>query len=92
MTALLAGLWRRNMIELRRYWFDTFFQFAGVFLLFTLIFWGAKGIGGADIRKGSGLIGLKDRVEMLGGHMQIESHPGNGTSLHVTIPVEGTDG
>ena len=50
------------------------------------------GIGGADIRKGSGLIGLKDRVEMLGGHMQIESHPGNGTSLHVTIPVEGTDG
>jgi signal transduction histidine kinase len=45
------------------------------------------GIGGADSRKGSGLIGLKDRVEVLGGHMQIASHPGSGTSLHVTIPV-----
>jgi len=55
VTALLAGLWRRNMIELRRYWFDTFFQLAGVFLLFTLIFWGAKGIGGADIREGETL-------------------------------------
>ena len=45
------------------------------------------GIGGADSRKGSGLIGLKDRVEVLGGHMQIASHPGSGTSLHVTIPA-----
>lgn len=55
MIALLAGLTRRNLIELRRYWFDTFFQLAGVFLLFTLIFWGAKGIGGADIRNGETL-------------------------------------
>jgi signal transduction histidine kinase len=45
------------------------------------------GIGGADSRKGSGLIGLKDRVEALGGHIQIVSHPGNGTSLDVTIPL-----
>ena len=45
------------------------------------------GIGGADSRKGSGLIGLKDRVEVLGGYMQIASHPGTGTSVHVTIPV-----
>ena len=55
MTALLAGLSRRNLIELRRYWFDTFFQFAGIFLLFTLIFWGARGIGGEDIRDGDTL-------------------------------------
>lgn len=55
MIALLGGLWRRNLVELRRYWFDTFFQLAGVFLLFTLIFWGAKGIGGADIRDGDTL-------------------------------------
>jgi signal transduction histidine kinase len=34
------------------------------------------GIGGADTHKGSGLIGLKDRVEVLGGHMQITSPPG----------------
>jgi signal transduction histidine kinase len=46
------------------------------------------GIGGADSVKGSGLIGLKDRVEALGGHLQIASHPGNGTSLDVTIPLE----
>jgi ABC-2 type transport system permease protein len=55
VIALLGGLWRRNLIELRRYWFDTFFQFAGVFLLFTLIFWGAEGIGGADVRNGDTL-------------------------------------
>ena len=55
MIALLAGLTRRNVIELRRYGFDTFFQLAGIFLLFTLIFWGAKGIGGADIREGDTL-------------------------------------
>jgi signal transduction histidine kinase len=46
------------------------------------------GIGGANSLKGSGLIGLKDRVEALGGHLQIVSHPGSGTSLDVTIPLE----
>ena len=45
------------------------------------------GIGGADSRKGSGLIGLKDRVEVLGGHMKVISPPGSGTALHVTIPL-----
>jgi signal transduction histidine kinase len=47
------------------------------------------GIGGADPRKGSGLIGLKDRVEVLGGHMKVISAPGSGTALHVTIPLTG---
>jgi signal transduction histidine kinase len=46
------------------------------------------GIGGADARNGSGLIGLKDRVEALGGHLQITSPPGSGTRLHITIPVK----
>jgi signal transduction histidine kinase len=46
------------------------------------------GIGGADSRKGSGLTGLKDRVEVLGGHMKVISPPGIGTSLHVTIPLD----
>ena len=45
------------------------------------------GIGGADSRKGSGLIGLKGRVEVLGGHLHTASLPGSGTSLHITIPV-----
>jgi PAS domain S-box-containing protein len=46
------------------------------------------GIGGADVSKGSGLIGLKDRAEALGGSMTIASSAGNGTSLYVTIPLE----
>ena len=47
------------------------------------------GIGGADSRNGSGLLGLTDRVEALGGRLQIASPLGNGTSLHVTIPLIG---
>lgn len=45
------------------------------------------GVGGADSSKGSGLIGLIDRVEALGGHMLIDSPPGDGTALRVTIPI-----
>ena len=46
------------------------------------------GIGGADAANGSGLTGLIDRVEALGGTMVISSQPGNGTSLLVQIPFE----
>jgi signal transduction histidine kinase len=46
------------------------------------------GIGGADSAKGSGLTGLIDRVEALGGKMTVSSQPGSGTSLLVEIPVE----
>jgi len=46
------------------------------------------GIGGADVGKGSGLTGLMDRVEALGGTLKISSHTGNGTSLLVKIPIE----
>jgi signal transduction histidine kinase len=46
------------------------------------------GIGGADLRKGSGLIGLKDRVEALGGHLKVTSEPGSGTSLDVAIRLD----
>jgi signal transduction histidine kinase len=45
------------------------------------------GIGGADSRNGSGLIGLTDRIGALGGRLQITSPPGSGTSLHATIPL-----
>ncbi|MGD1169648.1 GAF domain-containing protein [Mycobacterium seoulense] len=44
------------------------------------------GIGGADSDKGSGLIGLKDRIEVLGGRMQVDSPPGAGTALDIAIP------
>jgi signal transduction histidine kinase len=46
------------------------------------------GIGGADPGKGSGLIGLRDRVEAIGGTMEVVSAAGAGTSLLVTIPLE----
>ena len=46
------------------------------------------GIGGADSGKGSGLIGLKDRIEVLGGRMQVDSPRGVGTALDIAIPYE----
>ena len=46
------------------------------------------GIGGADTAKGSGLIGLVDRVEACGGTMRIVSEPGAGTSLDAKIPID----
>jgi signal transduction histidine kinase len=44
------------------------------------------GAGGADPSRGSGLLGLIDRVEALGGRAEIESPPGAGTSIHVQLP------
>jgi signal transduction histidine kinase len=45
------------------------------------------GVGGADLARGSGLLGLKDRVEAAGGQLQIASIVGRGTSLSATIPL-----
>jgi signal transduction histidine kinase len=45
------------------------------------------GIGGADASKGSGLVGLADRIEAVGGQIEVISPPGTGTSLHIRIPV-----
>jgi GAF domain-containing protein len=46
------------------------------------------GIGGADIRLGSGLVGLSDRCEALGGTLLMTSPPGHGTTLLIEIPLE----
>jgi signal transduction histidine kinase len=46
------------------------------------------GAGGADPRRGSGLIGLRDRVEAIGGTLDVESPAGAGTSLLVALPVK----
>jgi signal transduction histidine kinase len=46
------------------------------------------GIGGADPQRGSGLIGLSDRVEALGGTLQLTSPTGGGTTLLIHLPVE----
>jgi signal transduction histidine kinase len=47
------------------------------------------GIGGADAAKGSGLIGLTDRVAALGGTLTVISPPGQGTSLQAELPLSG---
>lgn len=46
-----------------------------------------NGIGGADSAQGSGIIGLKDRVDALGGKMTVNSPVGSGTVTDVTIPL-----
>jgi signal transduction histidine kinase len=45
------------------------------------------GVGGADPGRGSGLTGLEDRVEALGGTIEIASREGDGTSVLARIPV-----
>jgi signal transduction histidine kinase len=47
------------------------------------------GAGGADPAHGSGLVGLRDRVETLGGTITIDSPLGSGTSVHVELPLQG---
>jgi signal transduction histidine kinase len=46
------------------------------------------GIGGADLSHGSGLLGLRDRVDALGGTMTMTSPP-SGTALVVELPPVG---
>jgi signal transduction histidine kinase len=46
------------------------------------------GTGGADPSRGSGLIGLTDRVETLGGRLSIVSPAGGGTSLRAELPLD----
>jgi len=49
---------------------------------------GDDGLGGADSSRGSGLIGLTDRVEALGGSISVHSAEGSGTQIAVTLPLE----
>ena len=44
------------------------------------------GVGGADTERGSGLRGLADRVEALGGRLRIWSPRGGGTRVRAEIP------
>jgi signal transduction histidine kinase len=45
------------------------------------------GVGGADPARGSGLVGLTDRVEAVAGTLAITSAPGEGTTLTVELPA-----
>jgi signal transduction histidine kinase len=45
-----------------------------------------NGVGGADTEKGSGLRGLADRVEALGGRLRVWTPLGGGTRVQAEIP------
>jgi signal transduction histidine kinase len=45
------------------------------------------GVGGADPTRGSGLVGLKDRVEAIGGTLALDSPPGHGTTVRCALPL-----
>jgi signal transduction histidine kinase len=45
------------------------------------------GVGGADPASGTGLHGLSDRLEVLGGRLELESPPGVGTTVRARIPL-----
>ena len=47
-----------------------------------------NGVGGADTAHGSGLVGLTDRVEALGGSIRIYSSSGKGTEISAELPLE----
>jgi signal transduction histidine kinase len=48
------------------------------------------GVGGADPARGSGLVGLRDRVEALGGTIAFQSAKGAGTAVEVLLPLDRT--
>ncbi len=45
------------------------------------------GCGGADLADGSGLVGLKDRVEALGGRLGVQTALGAGTTVRAELPL-----
>jgi signal transduction histidine kinase len=47
------------------------------------------GRGGADVARGSGIVGLTDRVETLGGRLRLHSPVDAGTTLEVDLPLDG---
>jgi signal transduction histidine kinase len=50
------------------------------------------GVGGAEFSGGTGLLGLKDRVDALAGRIDLHSPPGGGTTLRVTLPLNRANG
>jgi GAF domain-containing protein len=46
------------------------------------------GVGGVDPARGSGIVGLTDRVEALGGSIRVDSRAGEGTKITAELPLE----
>jgi signal transduction histidine kinase len=44
-------------------------------------------------RRGSlGLLGMRERIQILGGRLDVESEPGRGTSIHASFPLSDSPG
>jgi signal transduction histidine kinase len=41
----------------------------------------------STVRRGAGLTDMEDRIDALGGSLQVVSTPGSGTTLRATVPV-----
>jgi len=50
------------------------------------------GVGGADVKRGTGLLGLADRVATVSGSLEVVSPPGGGTTMRATFPGEDRGG
>ena len=48
--------------------------------------------GGLDVVAGFGLVGMQERVALVGGKVSVESSPGGGTTVHAEIPARRGDG
>ena len=61
---------------------------------FVFVEVGDDGVGGSDLAAGSGLRGLVDRVSAHGGTLEVDSAPGQGTTISARMPltVSGSDG
>jgi len=51
-----------------------------------------NGRGGAALARGTGLLGLKDRVEVLDGRLSVNSPPAAGTTIRADIPLTAARG
>lgn len=50
-----------------------------------------RGIDGTGGHQGLGLVGLRERIEMLGGRFRVDSIPGEGTVVLATLPLTATE-
>ncbi|MBI3953921.1 MAG: sensor histidine kinase, partial [Chloroflexi bacterium] len=46
-----------------------------------------NGLGGFAAGGRLGLLGMQERAELLGGHLEIQSSPGNGAKIAASIPI-----
>ena len=49
-----------------------------------------NGVGGASLEAGTGMLGIGDRIDAVGGSLEIESPPGAGTTVTMRIPLAST--